>query len=418
MEDKNRYRFVIQSIVILVRSCIGLVWASAGPLLPLMMQAYGLSRGSAGWFASAAPLTIAIVSLPVGIIGARFSLKKTFAIGAFLQAGGILAPFATNYGLLMLTRVLFAVGTAITIPVATAIATEWFSSRKLPLLNGITMSFINLGSAVAFIATVPIATALSWKAPITIYGAFALTCATAWVIFGRDRAKIRAVTDTTGAPATEKGPELSPWQVLTHRSTILLGLAVMGSWGFGNAISSWLPSYYHEVFNIPLATASSILAILTVGGTIACLAGGILPVRLGRRKPFLIISGVFMGLSGLSAILFNNLAVIYVSISLFGIFSNLQTPSLFTIPMELPNMPVRSGVIVVSVMLVGGNLGNFISPLLVGYLADMTGSYLPGFIIMAVVSLTLLVAGLLLPETGPKARNILKKGTPGVMIAR
>ena len=120
MEDKNRYRFVIQSTVILVRSCIGLIWASAGPLLPLIMNQYGISRGSVGWFAAAAPLTIAIVSLPIGIIGARFSLKKTFAVGAFLQAGGILAPFASNYPMLVLTRVLFAIGTAITVPVATS----------------------------------------------------------------------------------------------------------------------------------------------------------------------------------------------------------------------------------------------------------------------------------------------------------
>ena len=50
----------------------------------------------------------------------------------------------------------------------------------------------------------------------------------------------------------------------------------------------------------------------------------------------------------------------------------------------------------------GGNLGNFVGPLLVGYLADVTGSYLPGFFTAASFSLTLLVAGLLLPETGPK----------------
>jgi MFS family permease len=125
-----------------------------------------------------------------------------------------------------------------------------------------------------------------------------------------------------------------------------------------------------------------------------------------------------MGLSALGAILFNNLTVIYVSVALFGIFGNLQTPSLFTIPMELPNLSLRSGLIVVSVMQVGGNLGNFIGPLLVGYLADMTGSYLPGFITLTVTSLTLLVAGLLLPETGPKARKVPQKGPAELVMAK
>jgi MFS family permease len=373
------------------------------------MQAYDLSRGSAGWFASAAPITIAVVSLPLSIICARYSLKWTFAIGAFLQAGGILALFATNYLPLILTRVCFAAGTAITVPVATAIFAEWFTSRKLPIVNGVMMSFVTLGNAIAFIATVPIATVISWSAPITIYGAVAVTCATAWAVLGKDRSKVHKKTGVNVNPVFKEQPDLSLKQILTNRSTILLTFAVTSSWALGNAIGSWLPNYYHEVFRMPLEKASSILAIATVGGALACIAGGILPMRLGRRKPFLIISGIFTGLSALSAVLFNNTTIIYLSIALFGIFGNLQAPSLFTIPMELPDMSLRSGVIVIFVMQVGGNLGNFISPLIVGYLADITGSYLPGFIAFSVISFSVVIAGFLLPETGPKSSKVLKR---------
>lgn len=419
VEDKNRYRFVVQSLVILVRSCIGLIWASAGPLVPLIMGAYGLSRGSAGWFASVAPLTIAAVSLPVGMFASRYSLKKTFAVGAFLQAGGILALFADSYFLILLTRAAFAAGTAITVPVATAIASEWFSSRKLPVVNGVTMSIVTVGNAVAFLATVPIATVLSWKAPIVIYGAVALTCAVAWTVFGKDRPKGGLRPETFGDPVLDKRPHLGLREVLSQRSTLLLAFAVMGAWSLGNAMGSWLPSYYNEVFGMPLTKASSILALTTVGGTVACLVGGFISVRLGLRKPLLTISGMFIGLSAISAVLFNNLYVIYGSVAIFGILGGLQVSSLFTIPMELPNMSVRSGVIVISVMQVGGNLGNFLSPLIVGYLADVTGSYLPGFIMFSVFSLSLLVAGLLLPETGPKARTLARaKPAPQVALAK
>ena len=406
MEDKNRYRFVIQSLVILVRSCIGLIWASAGPLLPLIMNAYGISRGTVGWFASAAPLTIALVSLPIGIVSARFSLKKTFAVGALLQAGGILAPFAPNFPTLILTRVVFAVGTAIVVPVATAISTEWFSSRRLPVLNGVMMSFINLGNAVAYFLTVPLAVLISWKAPMTIYGAVALTCALGWVVFGKDKPRVKPVVAVSGSQSTEAKPKpsLTLKQVLTGRSTLLLGLATMGSWCLGNSIGSWLPSYYNEVFGMPLQKASSIMSIITIGGTAGCLVGSFLAVRFGLRKPFLIMSGVFFGLSALCAILFNNPVTIYISVALFGVFGNIHNPSLFTIPMELPDTPLRSGVVIFSVMQCGGNLGNFVGPLLVGYLSDATGSYLPGFIMSVALSFSLLVAGLLLPETGPRRR--------------
>jgi MFS family permease len=411
VEDKNPRRFSIFALVVLVRSCIGLIWASAGPLLPLLMTAFGISRGTASWFASAAPITIAAVSLPFAIFGSRYSIKKTFAIGAFLQSGGLLVLFFHSYPMIIITRILFAVGTAITVPVATAIAFEWFSSRQLPMLNGIQMSFVNLANAVACVATVPIATVLSWRMPIVIYGAYAITCALAWVVFGKEHPTPRVKPGTAQAAPKH---ELSLRKALTQRSTILLALAVMGSWCLGNALGSWLPTYYHQVFNMPLEKASSILAIITVGGTTACIVGGILTVRVGKRRIFIILPGIFMGFTAIAAVLFNNMLVIYASVTLFGVFSNLQTPSLFSIPMELPETSMKSGVAIMSVMQCGGNLGNFFGPLLVGYLADITGSYLPGFFIAAALSLSLLAAGLLLPETGPKAMVSSRKTTPAI----
>ena len=402
MENSNRYRFVIQTSVILVQASVALIWGSAGPLLPLMMQAFGITQGTAGWFAAVAPLTIAVVSVPAGMIAARRSLKRTFAFGAFLQGGGILALAASTYVPVLLTRVIFAAGTAITGPIATAIAAQWFTSRKLPAVNGVMMSFNNLANAIASIATVPIATILSWKAPMVAYGAFALTCATLWVIVGKDAPVAPPQTDMRPTRTKDERPDLSFRQVVRHRSTVLLAVAVVGSWCLGNSIGSWLPTYYHQVFKMPLEKASSIMSIVTIGGTVGCLAGGMLPMRVGRRRPFIVIPGIMMGVTALCAVFFNNPLVMYPSAALFGMFGNLQNPSLFTMPMELPDMSVRSGVVVIAIMQCVGNLGNFVGPLMVGYLVDLTGSFLPGFVAATAASLSLLIAGLMVPETGPR----------------
>jgi cyanate permease len=405
VENNNRRRFVLTTLVILIRSCVGIIWASAGPLIPLLMPAFGINRGSAGWFASAAPITIAAVSLPLSVFLSRYNMKRTLAIGAFLQGAGILVPLVDNYACVILTRILFAVGVAITIPVASAKLAEWYSSRKLPLVNGVMMSFINVGNAIAFVATVPIATVLSWQAPIAAYGAFAVTCAALWAVLGKEHKK-RSVNAslTASSEAVDTRPDLSFKQILTQRSTIMLTLAIMGACTLGNAMGSWLPNYYHEVFHMSLEKASSIMALTTMGGTVGCIAGGILPMRFGYRRPFIIISGALVGLCATSAVLFNNTLIICMSVAMFGILGNIATPSLFTIPMEMPNMSLRSGVITIAIMQTVGNLGNFVAPLLIGYVADMTGSYLPGFFICAVFSLSVLAAGLLIPETGPKAR--------------
>jgi MFS family permease len=397
-------RYFIQALVILVRVCGGLIWASAGPLIPFLMSEYGINRGTAGWFSSSAPLTVAVVAVPLGIFLARYGLKRAFAIGAILQAAGLFAPLCTDYFPLVLTRIVFAAGTGMTTSFATAITAEWFTSREMPMMNGIMLSFVNIGNAIAFIATVPIATVFSWKAPMVSYGAFAFTCAAAWMIFGRERHGARPLTESTGKPLPEKQTGFSARKVMFHRSTLLLAFAVMGNWCIGNSMGSWLPAYYHEVFKMSLSKASSLTSIITIAGTAACILGGILSTRVGLRKPFMVVPGICMGISAISALLFNNTALIFITVACFGFFCNIQTPTIFTIPMELNKSP-EAGVLILNVMQVGGTLGAFCGPLIVGYVADATGSYLPGFIICAALSLSMLAAGILLPETGPKARR-------------
>lgn len=407
MENKDRYRFVIATVVILVRICVGLIWASAGPLLPLMMQEYDINRGTASWYVSSVPVIMAILTVPIGMMGSRLGLKKVFAVGALLQAAGILAPFCTSYPLLFLTRVAFAVGTAITVPMASALVAGWFTSRELPMVNGVMMAFVTLGNTFSYVATIPIATVISWKAPITIYGAFALTCAAAWFILGKERR--REPVMVTGEPkvAAEVRPELSLKKALLQKSTLIFAFTLLGPFCCSNALTSWLPSYYHEAFNIPLDKASAMTSVFTITGAVACILGGILPMRLGRRKPFLIIPGMFMGLVALACISFNNEWIIYTSIAVFGIVNNIQGPSIFTIPMELPNMTPRTGAVILAFCLGVGNFGGFLGPLIVGYLTDLTGSYWPGFLICFAMSFSLLVGGLLLPETGPKGRKTI-----------
>lgn len=404
ISEKNKHRFVIATLIILVRMCVGLIWASAGPLLLLIMQEYGISRGTVSWYASVVPIIVAIFAVPVGIIGVRTGAKRIFAIGAFLQSACILAPLCSNFGILILTRVLFAIGIATTAPIAASIYSEWFTARELPLVNGVTMTLVTLGNTLAFVVTIPIATAFSWRIALAIYGIIALVSAFAWLLWGRERQKV-----TVDNPVGHEEPPMNIRNVLRQRTTVIFALSLTGPFCLNTAIGFWLPTYYNQVFGMPLATASSITSILTVTGAIACLIGGILPMRFGLRKPFLLIPGLMMGLVALGCFMFNNPAIIFVSVALLGIFSSLQTASIFTIPMELPGVTPRTGAVVLALALSTGNIGGFMGPLIVGYLADLTGSYMPGFTICCALSLSLFVGGVLLPETGPRARKLTGK---------
>jgi nitrate/nitrite transporter NarK len=410
--NTSRYRFVIQAHICLIRMFSGGIWASAGPLLPFIVGAFGLSRGNAAWYASVSPLAIIVLTAPLGLIASRISPKKLFAFGALLQAAGIVAPLCTTYFPLLLARGCFALGAGITFPLIPALAAEWFPPREVPLVNGITLGFNSLGNALAFLFTVPIATAISWNTTIAVYGAGALLVAISWMILGKDRAKARKVEPvqavaTAVATAVETAtsrPQLTVLQALTQRPTILMCLATLGCWGLGNSLGAWLPSYYSQVFHMPLRTASSIPAIMTFVGIFASITGGILPLRVRRRKPFLVIPGMLLGVFSMIAVSFNNMFVICGAIACYGFLNAIYGPTLFTIPYEIHKDSPRIAALVAFTVQIAGNVGNFIAPLMVGYLTDITGSYLPGFIISALLSLLMLMAGLMLPETGEGGR--------------
>jgi CP family cyanate transporter-like MFS transporter len=410
IRETDKGRFNIATLVILVRVCSGLIWSSAGPLLSLIMLQYSINRAVVSWYGSVAPVVLVGLAIPVGIVGLRMGAKRIFALGALLQASCIIAPFCSNFVALLLTRAVFAAGVAMTAPIVSRIYVEWFSPRVLPLLNGLTMALVHVGGSLAFLASIPIATALSWQLALTLYGVLALASALAWLFWGKEsqnKAFDRSPRFALNAAADDSTNIL---HLLKQRRVILLVISLIGPYALGSAIGFWLPTYYHEVFDKPLAISSSITATLSVTGAVACFVGGILPMRLGIRKPFLVIPGLTMGLLALGCFLFNNTALILVSVALYGIFSSLQMASVLSIPMELPGLTPRTGAIVLALTLGAANIGNFIGPLIVGQLADLTGSYIPGFVICCVLSLTLFVAGVGLPETGPAARKpALKK---------
>ena len=147
---------------------------------------------------------------------------------------------------------------------------------------------------------------------------------------------------------------------------------------------------------------TGILPFVGIGGT---LLGGVLPSRMGLRKPFLLVPGALVGLAGIASFATGNIPVTIGGIMLLGFLSWVFVPTIFTIPMELPGTsPEKVGIILAATMALG-NLGTFVSPMSVGYLTDVFGTYFPSLAIWSVLSFSLLFCAIFLPETGPRAKS-------------
>ncbi|MBI2830286.1 MAG: MFS transporter [Chloroflexi bacterium] len=395
----SRYRFVVEFLLAGLLLCVGLLWLAPGPLFPLIMKDYGVDRVTVGLTTSIMSLAMGMAAIPAGILASKIGLRKSFGIGAFLMAAGLLTPLSTGIISLIGTRVVTALGVAMLFPIASGLAMQWFHSKDMPLINGINMSATTIGNSIALFLTFSLAQTSGWERALAIYGAVAFVMALGWLVFGRESKPSIAGPGET----LEKSPPVKIGAVLRQRNTLLLGLSVTGPFIAFMAMSSWLPTYYNEVFDMPLSRASAITGLIPLFGIPACIIGGILPLRIGLRKPFLLVPGIIQVFAALGTFMVDNPAIIYVSIALFGMSGLIFIPTVFTIAMELPGSNSKTAALIIAGALAVGNVAGFAGPVIVGSLADLTGSYLPGFIISSILSLTLFSA-LLLPETGPKKK--------------
>ena len=392
--NSNRYRWVVEGSLLPIQIALGLNFLAPAPLFPFIMQDFGLERGIVSLLVASVTVMMAMIMLPASVLAPKIGLKRSLALGCLLMSSGVLIPLNSSFANLLLLRILFGVGAGIVLPMTSAMVAQWFSPKELPLINGINVASQSVGVAISMFLAVPVGSLLGWQWVFCIFGIFTFGGFVLWLFVGRENA---SMSDSIGF--SSRGVL---FEVVRLRSTILLQLAVAGMFAAYVAFSTWLPVFFNEVRGLSLTHASNVVGILPVVGIVATICGGVFPAKLGLRRPFLIFPGIIFSVASLGVVFLDSLLLMYLCVIVMGIAGWIYLPSIFTIPMELSGMtPEKVGVMTAATLAVG-NFASFLSPILVGFTTDILGSYAPAFTFFAVGSLTVVVAGILLPETGPK----------------
>jgi NNP family nitrate/nitrite transporter-like MFS transporter len=334
-------------------------------------------------------------AIPAGMLVGRVGLKKLIGMAWFMAAVPALSFLASSFPALLVMRMMFGLSLAVILPAFGPLLMQWFRPRELPLINGLNMAMMTVGITLSTFITAPLGEAVGWKTVLSIYGVVALMGALLWIGLARVQRPVQA----SGRLSIS-----GMWSVLRSRTTLLLALADAGPFAQYIALTTWLPSFYFEVHGMSLSAAGSAVGLVPLAGVVALLLAAVLSMRVARRRPFLILPGVVGGLAGFATFLLAGSSAVYPALLLLGFGAWFYLPLLFTIPMELPDaVPEQVSLVLATIGTLGGIL-SFVAPLLVGAMTDALGSYIPGFAIFAVLSWSLVVAGLMLPETGrPRA---------------
>ena len=384
----------------------GLNLFALSPLLPLAIEDYGISHWQAGQLVSLPMLVGAAIGIPGGKLIARIGVKWAYMWAWVALALLALAPIVPNFYVLLVLRLTYGVGLALMVVSTGPLVMQWFRPKEMLVINSLNTAILSAGISASIAGAVPLADVLGWKMTLTVFSSVGILGMLLWPLAPRDRDNGQ---ERIGISVREV------ISVLRGRAVALLVAADMGIFIQYTALTTWLPAFYEEARGISLEQAGYITSILPFVGIFAVLSGGAVPLLFetfrSRLSAFgvvgelvfsyrgiLVSSGMLAILGGLGAFLFGSQLGIFASVVVLGIGSWFYVPALLTIPMRLSGAtPERVAAVWGSYMTFSG-LGMFIFPILVGLLYDTSGSYYPGFIICAVASWALLIAGILLPK--------------------
>ena len=150
-----------------------------------------------------------------------------------------------------------------------------------------------------------------------------------------------------------------------------------------------------------IARAGELVSIMMGATVIFNVLGGIVSDKMGKRKPFLVVSALIAGICVPAFGVFTGFPLV-IALFVCGACSGIFLPVLFAIPVEMSRIGAALAGTAVGVLMMIGNTGGFIGPAFAGKLMDLTGSMWPGFIFMAAVFIVAAAVILPVKETGQK----------------
>jgi MFS family permease len=361
-------------------------------VLPVLLADYAYDRTLAGGFMSIYALFGLFLSIPLGRAIQRHGAASLILWSlALMILGNALALTAPQIGWLVLAaRGLEGIAFAVLAIGGPALANANASKRSLPLVVGLTATWIPVGQLTAtFLAPAAIATGgwrMLWYAGISATAIFFV-----WTIINRASGRV-VLAPPRAANADEPAGDagITPRQ---RRALTLTGIVFMLWSGQYFAYMTWLPQYLVEVHAFAIADAQWSYAIPVTLVLVVCVLTGI---GLARGLP---VGSLIVGALVTQAAVWWLLPVTgggiggVVSLVVYGIGAGVVPTCLFAMPSVILGRG-HDTARAFGIIMTGRNMGVLIGPVLLAQAFKMTGTWEPAAPIFGVVTSACLVAAM------------------------
>lgn len=388
--ELKAYRFVIEGLLFFSYFVFGMSWIGYSPFLKEFQAQYALDYTKAGLVISAVSFAKIFLPFVAGLMAVKLGVSRAILIGNLCICASLYSPFATGFPELIGSRVLFGVGGAIVVTLLGPAVLQWFPPKELALVNGFNYVAVNSGITLSLFITIPLATHFGRTQTLLTYAVISMVIALCWLLLGRDRV----------APAHRAmSAKASYGEILRMKEAWWLTIAAAGPLCIYLVFNTWLPTFYKESLGLAPARAAQLTGLANMVGIPAAILGGILTQKTGVRKPFILASGVLTGVAAFGLFMTSNIALLSISAVIFGIGLFLWVAPLTTLAMEIPGITPQKLAVLNGVFFSVGYLLAFVAPVIAGKMRDVTGSFIPGFVLFSLFSFSLFFGGMMLKES-------------------
>lgn len=268
-------------------------------MLPELSRVFAVSLAQAAQVVSVFAITYGLAQLFYGPLGDRLGKFRVVTFATLgCSIGSIVAVFATSLDVLLLARMLMALGAAALIPLSMA----WVGDAVPPEQLQETLTRTGLGSTMGIVGGQLVGglltDALGWRwafAFMTLL--FAVVGSLLYVDLRRQRAAPAAPLKPSQRVARPSFVRQALMIVTGPWSRVVLLMALVeGAVGFG-VLAMWA-SHLHRSLSLPLSVAGAIVAMFGLGGVLYMAVGRHLIRRFGQQG-LVLIGGAMVGLCAL-----------------------------------------------------------------------------------------------------------------------
>ena len=348
--------------------------------IPYIGREFNLTKTAMGAIMSAFFAGYTLFQIPGGVLVDKFGPRKTmtFSIVIWSVFTGLTGA-VSNFTQMVITRVFFGVGEGPYPASSMKSIALWFEPSKRAFATAVILSSNSLGPAIAPLYAVAAMAAWGWRGTFYSLVIPGLIVAALIAIFVTDSPEQFKISGSASSGAVGEGgkrsdPGYSFWQVVKEpvvlKSTIMFFFFNIAGWGF----KSWLPTYLVTARNMKMAEMGIAVSITFAAGIVGYLIGGWLSdgiFRNSRRIPVVIFE-----IS--TAILFylmytvESMQMLMVYQTLAGFCLTAALATVWALPVSAVSKKITGRA--VGIFNTGGQLAGLLSPIIIGYLVDLSGA--------------------------------------------